>query len=176
MPVANHVHQQLTIYSTNFDCHERFDVIMSNENPELVLFPDLDSLRDSYIEVLGAKWVVFEDHEVPSIDAHGMMESTANLYSAWSVVDGFIEELSNQLSEIDPEVVITTFYYDEGFNFAGAIKLYDGDMIEIKEHTYDELLELGLLLPEELPEGEEFDPESVRYDADWEKMYDYFDR
>ena len=176
MPVANHVQQQLTIYSTNFACHERFDKIMSNENPELVLFPALKDTREHYTEVLGAKWVVFEDHEVPIRAAHGMMESTANLYSAWGVIEGFIEELSSQLADVDPEVVITTFYYDEGFNFAGASKIYDGDTMEIKEHTYEELIELGLLLPEELEEGEEFDPKSVRYEADWEKMYDYFDR
>ena len=98
-----------------------------------VLFEDApeDLTRDWMCDNVGAKWAYAQDWD----------ESYLNTQSAWSPVTEFAMHISELISAVDPDAVITMTYEDEFYNFIGLARYEHGEEVWDESLEYDELIE-----------------------------------
>lgn len=124
-------------------------------------------------ENIGPKWSYIEEFD---IDGRGGM----NVISAWSCPDDGISKLVDMLGQLDPEIVVSVRYEDEGPNFVGAAIYTANGLEEYAEWEYKEIAERVMDEVEGLRENyneedEDFiDDESreIMWDNQWEIIND----
>ena len=107
------------LYGTNFT----WDVDLSRDEANGNTWPEYKWLGDN----VGSKWIYSEyDSDEDCTFIH------LNLKSAWSVPQGFIKKLTEELRKIHDECYIVGTYEDESYNPMGAF-VYGNNFDEIED-------------------------------------------
>jgi len=121
----------------------------------------LDSVdRGTATEELGAKWAYVQDYDTSGI----------SMYSAWSPVSTFVEDLVNKIAEVDEKVIATYYYADEMPNFIG-VEVYTADGLEDKEELDDYEIR-DILIEKDKSLKELWDSEEEEFSDDGELYHD----
>lgn len=110
--------------------------------------------RGTFTDRMGAKWCYVEWCEIDDDD----FELTT--ISAWDWCRGAFERLHQILHEVDPNVVLSCTFEDEGYNFVGGAAIKEpGDLYEYTDETlvYPQMSDFELV---------------EKYDRAVEKFYD----
>ena len=84
---------------------------------------------ENFIDRVGSKWVT-------KYDIYGQDETSYEfgLESAWYPPSDMLKEMHRQLVAIDPDIVFTARYWDEGYDPIGVIKITDaGQYLTLEE-------------------------------------------
>lgn len=114
-----------------------------------------------YIDNIGAKWCHLED----TGDAHMSFES------AWGYPGELFLRIHQEAHKIDPDVIMSIYYDDEGPNFFGSGLYADGEMYDEEYWDSDNYHHIDIKFwwdeEEDGPEPDDFDSSEA-----YEKMYD----
>lgn len=156
--MANHVSNYITINNSDENVLKKVKEIFEpkTQNPfetiwsvQLVngVFDNIwsngeeDYDREWIIKNCGAKWFngIISDYTDDTI--------TLTIESAWDPIMGWVEKLTEVLSNIKPDVWIQTKFEDEGYNFAGvyltAKDYFSYEYIDIENWDVSKFLEGG---------------------------------
>ena len=102
------------------------------ENPHIVDVFGADA--ENFIDKVGSKWVtqyeIFWDDETSYEFA---------LESAWYPPSDMLKEMHRQLVTIDPDIIFTARYWDEGYDPIGVIKITDsGQYLTLEDNSLEE--------------------------------------
>ena len=86
-----------------------------------------------YIDKIGSKWITIYDYMTNSDT-----EFEVSFESAWYPPSDLLKEMHRQLVGIDPDVIFTARYWDEGYDPIGVLKITDAGQYLTLETEPDE--------------------------------------
>ena len=181
--MANHVNWTISFYRMNDQAKKRWSELTAKLTKEdgdhglwfgdLFLKEDLSNSEEVKdfewtVNNIGPKWNYIEEYDETSFFG----------VSAWGApIEGLQKLLEEELAPLDPNIISTITYEDEGPNFYGCTAFLGSELEDDREVDWDEMRELVIENNEELQgkwnedEGDWIDDES--HDTFYDCLYEF---
>lgn len=177
--MANHVITRIEIAEGNDAAHEAMTNInkrhldiektWEHQVPAFAMWEDTQALYDAeeyslLIEEIGTKWCYVFDYD----DDQGI-----SFESAWGTPSDLLERIAKEITEADPNVILSYTSEDEGPNWVSSGVFADGELYDEAIIDSDEFNDLGIKIWwDEEEEGAE---EPIDFEPTWEELYNLLD-
>jgi hypothetical protein len=177
--MANHVTTRIDIAQGNEAAHQamsnlnkrHLDLVEKWEHqvPAFAMWEDTQALYDAenygeLIEEIGTKWCYVFDYDD---------EQSISFESAWGTPSDLLQRICEEITEADPNVILSYTSEDECPNWVSSGVYSDGELYDEEVIDSDEFNDLGIKLWwDEDAEGAE---EPDDFEPTWEELYNLLD-
>lgn len=177
--MANHVTTRIEIAEGNEAAHEAMANInkrhldiketWEHQVPAFAMWEDTQALYDKeeyslLIEEIGTKWCYVFDWDD---------EQSISFESAWGTPSDLLERIAKEITEADPNVILSYTSEDEGPNWVSSGVFADGELYDEEHIDSDEFNDLGIKIWWD--EEEEGSEEPDDFEPTWEELYNILD-
>ena len=177
--MANHVTTRIDIAQGNDAAHKAMSNInkrhldlqkeWEHQVPAFAMWEDTKALYDAeewslLIEEIGTKWCYVFDYDD---------EQSISFESAWGTPSDLLERIAKEITEADPNVILSYSSEDECPNWVASGVFADGELYDEETIDSDEFNDLGIKVWWD--EDEEGAEEPDDFEPTWEELYNLLD-